>query len=57
MRDGEWLLGYSPHDNYPGASLTFGRESSGIYCLTEPDVSFRARTASAWAATTSGTPL
>jgi hypothetical protein len=40
MRDGEWLLGYSPHDNYPGASLTFGRESSGIYCLTEPDVSF-----------------
>lgn len=40
MRDGEWLLGYSSYDNYPGASLTFGRQSSGIYCLSEPDVSF-----------------
>ncbi|MFF4543603.1 hypothetical protein ACFY1J_05060 [Streptomyces sp. NPDC001406] len=40
MRDGDWLLGYSSYDNYPGASLTFGREDSGIYCLSEPDVSF-----------------
>lgn len=40
MRDGEWVLGYSPYDNYPGASLTFGRENSGIYCLSEPDVTF-----------------
>jgi hypothetical protein len=40
MRDGEWVLGYSPYDNYPGASLTFGRERSGIYCLSEPDVTF-----------------
>ncbi|MEU6460343.1 hypothetical protein [Streptomyces sp. NPDC046976] len=40
MRDGDWLLGYSSYDNYPGASLTFGREDSGLYCLGEPDVSF-----------------
>lgn len=40
MRDGEWLLGYSSYNAYPGASLTFGRESSGIYCLSEPDIAF-----------------
>ncbi|MGY4935072.1 hypothetical protein ACWD7T_28955 [Streptomyces sp. 900116325] len=40
MRDGEWVIGYSPYDNYPGASMTFGRENSGIYCLSEPDVTF-----------------
>ncbi|MET7573417.1 hypothetical protein ABZT04_33705 [Streptomyces sp. NPDC005492] len=40
MRDGEWLLGYSSYDNYPGASLTFGREAQGIYCLSEPDITF-----------------
>ncbi|MEU9925163.1 hypothetical protein AB0H51_28410 [Streptomyces griseoluteus] len=40
MREGEWLLGYSSYDNYPGAKLTFGREDCGIYCLSEPDVNF-----------------
>ncbi|MBG7704912.1 hypothetical protein HCJ76_44325 [Streptomyces sp. MC1] len=40
MREGEWRLSYSSYDNYPGANLTFGREDSGIYCLTEPDVTF-----------------
>jgi hypothetical protein len=40
MREGEWHLGFSAYDNYPGASLTFGREDSGIYCLSEPDIAF-----------------
>lgn len=40
MRDGEWRLGYAAYDDYPGASLTFGREDSGIYCLSEPDIAF-----------------
>ncbi|PNG22423.1 hypothetical protein [Streptomyces cahuitamycinicus] len=39
-RDGDWHLGYSPYDNYPGAALDFGRESTGIYCLSEPDITF-----------------
>jgi hypothetical protein len=39
-RDGDWHLGYSPYDNYPGAALTFGRMRSGIYCLNEPEVTF-----------------
>jgi hypothetical protein len=40
MRDGEWHLGYSSADNFPGAALTFGLHDSGIYCLSEPDVTF-----------------
>lgn len=40
MRDGDWYLGYNSYDNLPGAALTFGREASGIYCLTEPDLMY-----------------
>ncbi|MFI5990294.1 hypothetical protein ACIBAC_00370 [Streptomyces sp. NPDC051362] len=40
MRNGDWYLGYYGYDNYPGALLSFGREDSGMYCLTEPDVTF-----------------
>jgi hypothetical protein len=40
VRDGDWYLGYFSYDNLPGAALTFGRQSSGIYCLTEPTVTF-----------------
>lgn len=40
MRDGDWYINYSSYDNYPGAFLHFGREDAGIYCLSEPDITF-----------------
>ncbi|MER6109388.1 hypothetical protein [Streptomyces hirsutus] len=40
MPDGDWTIDYSAYDNYPGAALRFGRLDSGIYCLSEPDVTF-----------------
>jgi hypothetical protein len=40
VRNGDWYLGYYDYDNFPGAALTFGRMSSGIYTLSEPDVTF-----------------
>ncbi|WP_411090547.1 hypothetical protein [Streptomyces sp. 049-1] len=62
--EGEWSLGYSATKIYPGADLRFGRMSSGIYCLTEPEVPFsdldkgggtcRAKTGSGWGGTTTG---
>jgi hypothetical protein len=40
VKDGDWYLGYYDYDNYPGAALTFGRMSSGMYTLSEPDIAF-----------------
>lgn len=40
MKDGDWYIGYGSHGSLPGADLTFGRRSSGIYCLEEPEVTF-----------------
>lgn len=40
MIDGEWYLGYYSYDDLPGAALRFGRQASGIYCLSEPTVKF-----------------
>ncbi|MDH6628664.1 hypothetical protein M2271_006497 [Streptomyces sp. LBL] len=40
MRDGDWYIGYYAYSNYPGALLHFGREDTGIYCLSEPDIAF-----------------
>ncbi|MGV9509283.1 hypothetical protein ACWDQZ_27160 [Streptomyces tendae] len=40
MVDGDWSLGYSATKIHPGADLLFGRQSSGIYCLSEPEVKF-----------------
>lgn len=40
MRDGDWYIGYYAYDDYPGALMHFGREDSGVYCLSEPDVTF-----------------
>ncbi|MEU2968958.1 hypothetical protein ABZ687_28775 [Streptomyces ardesiacus] len=40
MVDGDWNLGYSATKLHPGADLLFGRQPSGIYCLSEPEVSF-----------------
>ncbi|MGW0562959.1 hypothetical protein ACWDZ4_20625 [Streptomyces sp. NPDC003016] len=40
MRDGEWYLGYSARGALPACELTFGRTSSGIYCLEEPGIKY-----------------
>ncbi|MER7497132.1 hypothetical protein ABT033_31605 [Streptomyces pharetrae] len=40
MRDGDWQISYSSYDDLPGAGLTFGRQSSGIVCVTEPTTTF-----------------
>jgi hypothetical protein len=40
MRNGEWQISYSSYDDRPGATLTFGRQSSGIVCVTDPTITF-----------------
>lgn len=40
MRDGDWYIGYSSHNDMPGAALTFGRPSYGIDCVSEPTITF-----------------
>ncbi|MFJ4880071.1 hypothetical protein ACIP93_33355 [Streptomyces sp. NPDC088745] len=37
MRDGEWQLGYSGSGPHPACNLTFGRTTSGLYLMADPE--------------------
>ncbi|MFE2723896.1 hypothetical protein [Kitasatospora sp. NPDC059327] len=40
LREGQWQLTYDPDGARPGADLTFGTLSTGIYLLSEPAVDY-----------------
>ncbi|MEU5748244.1 hypothetical protein ABZ804_22230 [Streptomyces sp. NPDC047726] len=40
MADGDYRLVYASYESLPGAALTFGRVSSGIYTLKHPTITF-----------------